>query len=168
MLLGLSLNSPPYGSALLGGMPKEANVRRMTGYGMSAQRCTADDARAHDQYPVMTQGGHWSNQCRATYGSSAVLSIGVMSPFCTSRKGRTPHLTAAYDSIVDYDKPRTTYFVSDASVIQQPAHLILGVASLRALHLCLILSFRDPLSFFSFLVCCIWRRRMFVPAAAYF
>jgi hypothetical protein len=53
---------------------------------------------------------------------------------------------AAYGSIVDSDKPRTTYFVSDASVIQQPAHLILRVAALHALQLCLILSLRGPLS----------------------
>jgi hypothetical protein len=60
---------------------------------------------------------------------------------------------AAYGSIVDSDKPRTTYFVSDASVIQQPAHLILRVAALHALQRCLILSLRGARS--AFLVCCI-------------
>jgi hypothetical protein len=57
---------------------------------------------------------------------------------------------AAYGSIVDSDKPRTTYFVSDASVIQQPAHLILRVAALHALQLCLILSLRGPAQPFLF------------------
>ena len=63
------------------------------------------------------------------------------------------------------DKPERRIW-SHASVIQQPAHLVLRVAALRALQLCLILPLRDPLSLFSFLVCRICRRRVFVPAAA--
>ena len=41
--------------------------------------------------------------------------------------------------------------MNHASVIQQPAHLVLRVAALRALQLCLILPLRNPLSLLAFL-----------------
>jgi hypothetical protein len=120
------------------------------------------------QIMVYGRGTALRRSPRRPTAAPPVLSIGLMSPFCISRKGRTSHLTAAYGSIVDSDKPRMTYFVSDASVIQQPAHLILSVAALRALQPCRILFLRDPLSLFGLFVRCIWRRRMPVPTIAYF